>query len=234
MFSTIKNRISRKLELKIYGGVVNRFDTREKLIALTFDDGPHPVWTPKLINLLNQFDAKATFFVVGENAQRYPGIIKKAADSGHAIGNHSWNHPSFPELTTLERQTQLTKCDEVIAAYNPEKLFRPPYGHLDKDSRREILKLGYKIIIWNLVVNDWENEIDLESMYETIEKKMKPGSIILLHDALFGKDSDRTQILSLVEKVLIKFGNDYSFLTIPQMERISDPVIRYWNFNPGS
>jgi peptidoglycan-N-acetylglucosamine deacetylase len=231
-FSNIFKRIRRSLEFRYYGGVVNRFKTREKILALTFDDGPHPKWTLPLLDLLKKYEAKATFFLIGQNAVQYPSVVKKIADSGHAIGNHSWNHPSFTRIHSRERSEQLHKCEKVIESYNHGKLFRPPFGHLDKQGRRQILREGYTIITWNIVPRDWEKELNSDAMYGIIEEKIKPGCIILMHDALSTDfENDRSQTLSLTEKILEKYGNEYRFMSIPEIMKESVQNICYWEFD---
>ncbi len=230
MLNELKNKIDRKFELTFYGGVVKNFKTDKPVVAITFDDGPHPKWTPALIDLLNKYDAKATFFVIGKYAYKYLDIVEKAYAEGHAIGNHSWDHPSFIQIPKKERYKQLYKCDEVIGNYNPHKLFRPPFGHLDKASRRQLLRNGYKIIAWNLIANDWKNHIEVDFMFNKI-KKLSSGSILLLHDTLHSnRNADRTPVLALVEKILIENSNDFKFVTISDLFKLADPKIIYWEF----
>jgi peptidoglycan-N-acetylglucosamine deacetylase len=231
-FRNFKKRIERSWEFRYYGGVVNRFKTTENVIALTFDDGPHPEWTLSILDLLEKYEAKATFFVIGQNAVKYPSVIKKITDSGHAIGNHSWSHPSFTRIHSRERFEQLEKCEKLIKSYNHEKLFRPPFGHLDKQSRREILRDGYTIITWNVVPRDWEKELTLNAMYDMIKKKIEPGCIILMHDTLSTDfESDRTRTLALAEIILKKFGNEYRFMSIPEIMKESSQNKCFWEYD---
>src|SRR6478735_7834989 len=97
-------RMSRRLLVPIERrfGVITHVDTTEAVVALTFDDGPHPQWTPRLLDLLDRHGAKATFFMVGEMAMRHPDLVDRVISAGHAIGNHSWNHPSFPAVTSSQ------------------------------------------------------------------------------------------------------------------------------------
>ena len=97
-------------------GTITGADTPERVVALTFDDGLHPKFTPDLLDILQEHGAKATFFVVGAAVRRYPHIVRRAAEAGHAIGNHSWDHPSFPFISRRERFRQVHACAGVIAA----------------------------------------------------------------------------------------------------------------------
>jgi len=106
-------------------GIITHVETQEEVAALTFDDGPHPEYTPRLLEILERLQARATFFMVGEAAQRHREIVRRVADAGHAIGNHSWDHPSFPQITGRERREQIRPCERAIAPYG-ERIFRPP------------------------------------------------------------------------------------------------------------
>ena len=114
-------------------GVITDVATTAPVAALTFDDGPHPEWTPRLLDLLDRHQAKATFFMVGEMAARHPELVNRIAGAGHAIGNHSWNHPSFPAIRWAERSRQIARCEDTIRVCNA-KLFRPPFGDLNWSS----------------------------------------------------------------------------------------------------
>lgn len=230
MINKFKNRFERKFELKFYGGVVGKFKTDKPIVAITFDDGPHPKWTPAFIDLLNKYDAKATFFVIGKYAHKYPDIVERAYTEGHAIGNHSWDHPSFLHIPKNKRYEQLYKCDDVIDHYNSHKLFRPPFGHLDGPSRRQLLKKGYKIITWNRTAEDWKIGNGVESMSNKLEN-LSSGSVLLLHDTLHSnRNVDRSSVLVLVEKILSEHRKNFKFVTIPYMFEHMEPKITYWEF----
>ena len=126
-------------------GTITRVSTSKPVAALTFDDGPDPVFTPRLLAVLHKHQAKATFFMVGKAAERHPDIVKEVAVAGHAIGNHSWDHPSFPLISRRERWAQVRACEKAIAPYG-QRLFRPPYGDQNLLSRLEASWLGYQVI----------------------------------------------------------------------------------------
>ena len=115
-------------------GTIMHVDTREAVVALTFDDGPHSEFTPLLLEVLDHHRAKATFFMLGEAAQKHPAIVEQVARRGHAIGNHSWDHPSFRLISRAERLDQMRACASALAPYGG-RLFRPPYGHQSVRSR---------------------------------------------------------------------------------------------------
>ncbi len=107
-------------------GTITSVDARDNVAALTFDDGPDPAFTPRLLDILDKHQVSATFFVVGETAQKYPELIRRIAQTGHVIGNHSWDHPAFPLITGRERRAQMRACAKAIAPYG-QRIFRPPY-----------------------------------------------------------------------------------------------------------
>src|SRR5262245_62035695 len=136
-------------------GTITNVVTRDPVAALTFDDGPHREYTPLLLGILERYHARATFFMVGESAQRHPELVQQVVQAGHAVGNHSWDHPSFPSLPTHERQKQIRACEQVLAPYG-KRLFRPPYGHENPGSHRDVVSLYYQVVNWSLDAEDWE------------------------------------------------------------------------------
>lgn len=137
-------------------GTITHVSTPERIAALTFDDGPHPEFTPRLLALLEKYQARGTFFMVGEMASHYPKLVRRIADAGHAIGNHSWDHPSFPAISSRERVRQIRACEEVIGS-DGQKLFRPPFGNQTFRTRFDALRLGYRVVAWNVVGSDWKD-----------------------------------------------------------------------------
>src|SRR5437870_4366131 len=163
-------------------GAITHVPTADAVAALTFDDGPNPKFTPRLLDILEKHQVLATFFMLGENAQRYPQLVQRVARAGHAIGNHSWDHPEFTTIIRHESRAQVRRCANAIAPYG-QRLFRPPYGYQNLASRIELLRLGYQVIRWNTVANDWCTD-DADWMAEQLISRVQPGSIILLHDNL--------------------------------------------------
>lgn len=213
-------------------GTITHVKTNEPVISLTFDDGPDPLYTPYLLEILKKYNAKATFFMVGILAQRYPELVKRIGNEGHAIGNHSWDHPSFPLISSKERKRQISECDRVI---NSCKLFRPPYGDQSIRSRYDILLTGHKVIAWNIVAMDWMDK-SVEFMVERVTSQIKPGSIILFHDNLFTYQDknfiDRERTVKAVEIILQKLSSQYRFVTVPELLRYGRPNLVNWIQKP--
>ena len=210
-------------------GTVIRVDTAEPVVALTFDDGPHPEYTPRLLDILDRHGARASFFMVGQLAAKYPAIVKEVAQRGHSIGNHSWDHPSFPSLDRSQRRQQIRQCAAVLAE-GGKRLFRPPFGHQDMASRIDAWAMGYDVIAWSILVDDWLDH-GPEQIYEKLSNRIKPGSIILLHDSLFCAESgahlSRASTLEAVDRLLTECP-EYDFVTVQELMRRGRPVRKLW------
>jgi peptidoglycan/xylan/chitin deacetylase (PgdA/CDA1 family) len=210
--------------------VITHVKTNNPVIALTFDDGPHPKFTPRLLNILAKHSAKASFFITGQRAVKYPEILKLIYQSGHSIGNHSWDHSSFPILSHRARKIQLQMSRHALRKYDCG-LFRPPFGHLNNQSKLDVYLSGYKIVTWNIHVEDWLNHSQ-HTLYNHIVEKLVPGSIILLHDNLLYSENndynDRSQTLLAVDR-LLSDHKDFNFITVDTLIKLGDPVYRPWN-----
>ena len=114
-----------------------RVKTSQPVVALTFDDGPHPDFTPRVLDILSIYDARATFFMIGKRARQYPHLIKEVAEAGHSIGNHSWDHQPLIGLSRKERKGQIRACKKALYPYG-EMIFRPPKGYQNHASRIDV------------------------------------------------------------------------------------------------
>ncbi|ARD47150.1 hypothetical protein SporoP37_02740 [Sporosarcina sp. P37] len=185
-------------------------ENKDKKIALTFDDGPDPNYTMKILNILEKYDAKATFFMLGNRVNLYPSIAKEVADAGHEIGNHSWNHPSLTDVTDDELQSEVHDTSEIIweVIGKPATVFRPPYGAVD-NRVRESTKLP--VVLWNLDTLDWDHH-DPELMLEHVQKDSRNGSIILMHDIHKSTADGLEAILESLK------SQGYKFVTVSELE----------------
>lgn len=215
-------------------GTITHVSTPERVAALTFDDGPHPEFTPRLLEILERHQAHATFFVVGESARKYPDLLRRIADAGHAIGNHSWDHPSFPAITSHERKRQIHACEKAIGSYG-QKLFRPPFGNQTLRSRVDALRFGYRVIAWNVTGRDWQDD-KASVIFERLASGLRPGSILLLHDALFTAENaryaSRDATVDAVRMLLERYGRSYRFVTVPELLCRGRPEKTWW-YQPG-
>lgn len=152
--------------------------TTDKALYLTFDDGPHPVITPKVLNLLYQYEAKATFFCVGENVKKFPAVFADIVEGGHRVGNHTYNHLSGWKTSNEKYLKNVAQASAFIES----GLFRPPYGQISPGQIAS-LKQQYSIIMWSILTRDYEHDLDAEKALKTMIACIKPGDIIVLHDS---------------------------------------------------
>jgi len=171
---------------QVFGNIVNHGFSNKKYIALTFDDGPYGDATSKILDILKSKNVKATFFLVGKNALKYPDLVQREIKEGHLLGNHSFNHSRFLSVE-LPKQivANVLLADKAIAkssgGFHP-CYFRPPYGLKSPLMLSTLKHLGYEIILWNDATNDYDSDQSAEAIAEHIIKLLKPGAIIDLHD----------------------------------------------------
>jgi peptidoglycan/xylan/chitin deacetylase (PgdA/CDA1 family) len=206
--------------------------TDDPVVALTFDDGPDPAHTPRLLDILAAHGARATFFMIGLRAHHHPDLVARVARDGHAIGNHSWDHPSFPLISRRERRRQILDCARAIAPFG-ERLFRPPYGHQDAASWSAARRAGHRVVAWSIVAGDWEQR-DGRSMADAVIGEIRPGSVVLFHDGIFDAPDarcfPREATLVAVELLLNRLAGRLRFLTIPELLRHGTPKYQRWTF----
>ena len=170
----------------LYPNQVWSYPDSGKKIYLTFDDGPTPHITDWVLQELKKYSAKATFFVVGENAEKYPRIIKQIKAEGHAIGNHTYRHLNGWQTRTNIYLKDILHCDEIV----PSRLFRPPYGRITRSQTRIMMK-RYRVIMWDVLSGDFDSDISKEKCLKNVLDNTVPGSIIVFHDSV--KAADRMQ-----------------------------------------
>jgi peptidoglycan/xylan/chitin deacetylase (PgdA/CDA1 family) len=172
---------------KIFPSVIRNITTQEKILFLTFDDGPIPEVTPSVLDLLKQYNAKATFFCIGENVQKHSDVYNRIILEGHSTGNHTFNHLNGWKTKTKDYLENISRCDLALNSKqqttNNKPLFRPPYGRITP-SQYSILNTQYSIILWDVLSKDWEQNLSAEDCFQRVEKAAKPGSIIVFHDSL--------------------------------------------------
>lgn len=160
-------------------------------IALTFDDGPHPVWTPKVLGLLAKHDARATFFVLGQWADRWPDLVRGEVAEGHEVCLHSYSHAVFTRLSPARVASDLARNFQAIAGLvpGPVRWFRPPYGAVNARVRQQVSALGYRMVLWDVDTRDWQRP-PAEVIAARILSGARDGAVILMHDG--GGDRSRT------------------------------------------
>lgn len=187
----------------LWGKVIWRKDPSEKVIYITFDDGPVPEVTPLVLDILEKSKVKATFFCVGENVQKHTDIYAKVVEKGHKVGNHTFNHLKGFSVSDLEYYTNIEKASILIDS----ELFRPPYGQISLRQIKE-LKSHYSLIMWDIITHDYNKSIRPEAILKTIKRYTRNGSIVVFHDSIKAKHN----VLTVLPKAIEYWKNEgYSF-----------------------
>lgn len=195
--------------------VIKSVNNDEMKIALSFDDGPHPIYTKDILSVLHKHNIKATFFVIGENAGYYPDILCQIKEDGHEIGNHTFTHSLKKNINEKILTDELKKSRDTIkniCGYDV-KLFRPPGGIINDKVKEVVNGLGYKIVLWNIDTKDWAHR-SVDSITKNVLSNIKSGSIILFHDYIY-KDSPTVEALEKIIPELKEHG--FTFVTVGEL-----------------
>lgn len=177
--------------------------TNQKEIYLTFDDGPTPKITPWVLQQLKKYNAKATFFCIGNNVEKYPEIFSQILKEEHAIGNHTFNHLKGWKVKTSDYIEDVLQCNSTFISSVSTKLFRPPYGKLKPKQTKQLKEKGYKIIMWDILSLDWDKQVTPEKCLNNVLKHSTKGSIIVFHDSIKAEKNMKFAL----PKVLKHFSN---------------------------
>ena len=192
---------------KLYPHATWRMNTEEHAVYLTFDDGPIPEATPFILKTLADFNIKATFFMVGDNVKKFPGLYQQIVDGGHQVGNHTMNHlGSFKHWTTTYI-INVFQANELIHSH----LFRPPHGWM-RHSVYYWIKKHYREVMWDVVTRDYSNRLTAEDVVNNVKRLTRNGSIITFHDSLKSIDKLYT---ALPESIQWLKDQGYEFKVIP-------------------
>ncbi len=189
----------------VYVEALCRARTTRRVVALTFDDGPHPDRTPKVLDVLALHGVKAAFFVTGDRAEAHPDLVRRIVAEGHLVGNHTYGHPgNFPWLSKERMKDEIDRCDSAVEEITGARptLFRPPFGVTNPPLARAIGK-RYTVAGWDIRSLDTIARRSRERVFERVCRRLRPGSVVLLHD-------DRPKSYTLVEMILNYLEqNDY-------------------------
>lgn len=178
-----------KLIKTIFPKYIWDIPNHENKVYLTFDDGPTPEITKWVLEILKEHNIKATFFCIGNNIEKHPELFLKVIEDGHSIGNHTYNHLKGWKTRTGEYVENTERCEKAIRSYSENrnqesKIFRPPYGKIKFSQSKALRKLGYKIIMWDIISVDYDKNITPEKCLENVIKNTVSGSIIVFHDSV--------------------------------------------------
>ena len=165
-------------------------------VYLTFDDGPHPEITPWVLDQLKKYNYKATFFLVGENATRYPEVVKLIVDQGHHIGNHTYNHLKGWNVSSPQYFRNTLKCENEFKS----TLFRPPYGRITRNQHQALSK-RFRIIMWSVLSGDYDAKLDSNAIVKGVISNTVPGSVIVFHDSLKAEKNLKASLPEVLKKL---------------------------------
>ena len=195
--------------------IYRHVSTTEKVIALTFDDGPHPKTTDKILDLLAEYGAKATFFVIGQNVALYGKATARAAREGHEIGNHTYTHPSASSVDDALMAEEILRTEEIVrkTAGTECHIFRPPGGDCADQVCRAATSQGLSIVLWNIDTRDWTG-VSSQEITQSVMSSASPGAVILFHDYA-GRDSGTVEALKEILPRLSAAG--FRFVTVSEL-----------------
>ena len=192
----------------------------KKIVALTFDDGPYPPFTQELVAVLEEKQVKATFFVVGDNATKFPEVVKLVADKGHEIALHAGEHKDFLKLNKAELAGNIASGKKVLEELTgkPVKYMRPPHGFRDWAVMEEASRAGLKVVNWSVIPRDWTNP-GAQVIAERVCKDVQPGAIVLLHDGdAPSQTASREQTVEATALIIDELRKQgYNFVTVSQL-----------------
>lgn len=195
--------------------VIEHGSREKKVVALTFDDGPHPKETDQILDVLDEYKVKGTFFIAGKHAKWYKDPLVRASKEGHEIGNHTFNHHDISSLSDTQLEKEIIECEEAIKEVTGKRttLFRPPFGSFKKENLIDIAKKnGYKVVLWTgFDAKDWKNP-SAESIAKNIRDNVKNGDIILLHD--YGTPNTVEALKILIPQMQ---NDGYKFTTVSEL-----------------
>ncbi|MDD2799021.1 MAG: polysaccharide deacetylase family protein [Bacteroidales bacterium] len=190
-----------------FPGAIWKIPQEQKCVYLTFDDGPIPEVTPWVLDLLDQYQVKATFFCVGDNVRKYPEIYEEILRRGHKTGNHTFNHIQGLKTLTHNYIANIQKATQYIDS----KLFRPPHGHI-RIPQFWFLRHRFRIVMWDLVTRDYSKKLNGDDVFCIVKKYVRNGSVIVFHDSL---KSEKNMKQALPQAIEWLRSEGYVFNTIP-------------------
>ena len=189
----------------------------EKVLYLTFDDGPDPDVTPWVLDQLKKYGAKATFFLVGNNIDRNPELAAEIIRQNHAVGNHTYDHLNGWSTPLDLYVENIKKAEKSINKYlkgqngQNNLFFRPPYGKIKRNQASKLQAIGFKIVMYDVLARDWDQGLDGERCFKNVTKNAKSGSIVVFHDSL---KADKNLKISLPQVLEYYAKHGYTFMTL--------------------
>jgi peptidoglycan/xylan/chitin deacetylase (PgdA/CDA1 family) len=206
---------SKAARSQLYGRTFVGLGRGSRLLALTYDDGPHPRNTPALLNVLARHSVRATFFLIGDHVVREPQLAREVSSAGHVIANHTLHHPSLIFCPPARVRRELSECERVLADNVGEhsRLWRPPYGKRLPHVMRVAQRMGLEAIMWSIDAKDWALRT-AEDVEKRVSSRICGGDVILLHDG----GGERLYTVEATDRLIRRLKNEgYDFVTVPEM-----------------
>lgn len=198
--------------------VFSKHENDCKMIALTFDDGPHPTYTPEILDYLAENQIHATFFMIGANVERYPELVQRVLDEGHEIGNHTMDHPDLRRESAEMLVGELRDAEKLLVNLTGERplYFRPPGGRCGKAVRSAAAVMDYDIILWTVDTRDWSQHTTAAQAISAVINNVESGAIILCHDSVSRSDGSVT-LAAMREFIPALQAQGYRFVTVSEL-----------------
>ncbi|UFJ43354.1 polysaccharide deacetylase family protein [Brevibacillus humidisoli] len=195
---------------------IHRIDTQKKIVALTFDDGPDPTYTPLILETLHKNGVPATFFVLGSQVDKYPSILQWMRKAGHEIGNHGYEHHDLNKLTEQQVYDEIKRTERAVLqkAGVFTQYYRPPGGVITHDVRNAVQSSGYDMIYWSVDPRDWSLKRTASVIINSVKQNVTPGDIVLFHD---GGLNQKQTLAALQQLITDLRSQGYKFVTISQL-----------------
>jgi peptidoglycan/xylan/chitin deacetylase (PgdA/CDA1 family) len=205
---------------RLYPERIWAFPHKRDSVYLTFDDGPIPEVTPWVLDELKKYNAKATFFCIGENVQKHPEIFQRILSEGHSVGNHTFNHLNGWKTATSEYIENVDKAEGQMGnkskfKIQDSRLFRPPYGKLTSKQAKILQRKGFKIVMWDIISYDYDANTSSEKCLQNVLKNIKPGSVIVFHDSLKAEKKLRFVLPKVLQFLIEKELSPQAFNVLP-------------------
>lgn len=194
--------------------VFYKADTDEKMIALTFDDGPHPKYTGEILDVLSEFGVKATFFVIGKNAEAYPETVRREIAEGHEVESHTYSHRFLNRASSPELAYEIEKNSKILDSLGAEVSFIRPPGGLFKNNYKEYIRnSSYQTVLWSVDTGDWRLP-SIDRIVSEVINNASPGGVVLMHDYVSGKSSTPAALRIIIPKLQ---EQGYRFVTVSEL-----------------
>lgn len=213
----------RFLWAQVSGEAVFCVQTQDTAMALTFDDGPHPIYTPAILEILEEYSAKATFFAIGRHLQQHPQVAQMVVAQGHELANHTFSHPDLNRRLGPGIEQEIQRMEDLLTSMIDSRpsYFRPPYGHANLLVMQTLKAMGRPFFFWDIDLLDWSG-LSVDQMMAMLAEKAHPGGIVLMHDSSPHPDgfprTSRQKTVELVRQILATYtAQGYQFVTLSDL-----------------